>query len=111
MFVRRTGRFTEKPATRTVTRKSHLRSTSLQEKEALDPEVLEFLSKADAFGQDVFKDVIRQIQFSEPVFDEGTVARWVREGRFVEKHGALFRQLTAANKPIEPPHGAADEDH
>ena len=76
-------------------------------KEALDPEVLEFLSRADAFGQDVFKDVIRQIQFSEPVFDEVTVARWVREGRVVETHAPLFRQLTAANKPIEAPHGGA----
>lgn len=71
--------------------------------------MLEFLSKADAFGQDVFKDVIRQIQFSEPVFDEVTVARWVREGRIVDKHAALFRQLTAANKPIGPPHGGATD--
>jgi hypothetical protein len=53
--------------------------------------------------------VIRQIQFSEPVFDEVTVARWVREGRIVDKHAALFRQLTAANKPIGPPHGGATD--
>lgn len=75
-----------------------------------DPEVLEFLSKADAFGQDVFKDVIRQIQFSEPEFDEEAVARWVREGRIAERHAPLFRQLTRANKPMRPTpqNGAVD---
>jgi hypothetical protein len=79
-------------------------------KDALHPEVLEFLSKADAFGQDVFKDVIRQIQFSEPTFDDDTVTRWVREGRVAEKHAALFRNLTPANKPIQvtPQSGAPD---
>jgi hypothetical protein len=79
-------------------------------KDKLDPDVLEFLSKADAFGQDVFKDVIRQIQFSEPVFDDETVSRWVREGRVAEKYALLFRQLTRANKPIQPTpqSGAAD---
>jgi hypothetical protein len=70
-------------------------------KDALDPEVLEFLSKADAFGQDVFKDTIRQIQFSEPTFDDDTVNRWVREGRVAEEHAALFRKLTPANKAMQ----------
>ena len=79
-------------------------------KDALHPEVLEWLSKADAFGQDVFKDVIRQIHYSEPTFDDDTVARWVREGRVAEKHATLFRQLTPANKPMQPTaqSGAAD---
>ena len=71
-------------------------------KDAMDPEVLEYLCKADAFGQDVFKDVIRQIHFSEIVFDDDTVSRWVREGRITEKHAELFRQLTPANKPMQP---------
>jgi hypothetical protein len=70
-------------------------------KEALDPEVLEFLSKADAFGQDVFKDTIRQIQFSEPTFDEAAVSRWVREGRVAERHAHHFRKLTPANKAMQ----------
>lgn len=64
--------------------------------------MLEFLSKADASGQDVFKDVIRQIQFSEPEFDDETVARWVGEGRVAEGHAPLFRQMISANKPIQP---------
>jgi hypothetical protein len=79
-------------------------------KDALDPEVLEFLSKADAFGQDVFKDVIRQIKYSEPTFDDDTVTRWIREGRVEENHALLFRNLTPANKPIQatPRSGAPD---
>jgi hypothetical protein len=71
-------------------------------KESLDSEVLELLSKADAFGQDLFRDVVRQIQFSEPVFDDATVSRWVREGRVHEPHAILFRQLTRADEPIQP---------
>jgi hypothetical protein len=71
-------------------------------RENLNAEVLEFLSKADAFGQDVMRDVIRQIQYSEPVFDDATVSRWVREGRVQDGHALLFRQLTRADKPIQP---------
>jgi len=64
-------------------------------------EVLEWLSKADAFGQDVFKDVIRQIQVSEPVFNSKTIKRWVAEGRIAEKHALLFEMLTPANQSLE----------
>jgi hypothetical protein len=71
-------------------------------KEAVDLEVLEFLSKADAFGQDVFKDTIRHIHFSESAFDDDTVSRWVREGRVAERHAHHFRKLTPANKAIQP---------
>lgn len=79
-------------------------------KDVLDPEVLEYLSKADAFGQDVFKDTVRQIQFSEPAFDEETVSRWVRDGRIAEKYAPLFIKLTPASKPlnaIAPKSGAS----
>jgi hypothetical protein len=58
-----------------------------------DPEVLELLAKSDAFGQDVFKDVIRQIQVSEPVFDQNTIQTWVAEGRVNETHAAIFKNL------------------
>lgn len=73
------------------------------EKDVLNPEVLVFLGKADAFGQDVLKDVIRQIQYSEPLFDEATVSRWVREGRVAETHAPLFYQLVVSNKRIQLP--------
>jgi len=59
----------------------------------VDPEVVEALAQADAFGQDVFKDVIRQIQFSEPRFDETSIEDWVRKGRISEKHGLLFKNI------------------
>jgi hypothetical protein len=61
-------------------------------------DVLEYLSKADAFGQDLFKDVVRQIKFSEPQFDDQTVSRWLHEGRISASHVLLFRQLTDASK-------------
>jgi hypothetical protein len=70
--------------------------------ENLNAEVVELLGRADAFGQDVMKDVIRQIRYSEPVFDDANVSRWLREGRVQENHAPLFRQLTRADKPTQP---------
>ncbi len=58
-------------------------------------DVIEWLSKADAFGQDVFKDVIRQIQVSEPVFNASSISRWVDEDRINEQHAALFRNIAS----------------
>lgn len=78
-----------------------------QDKNILDPEVLEYLCKADAFGQDVFKDTIRQIQFSESDFDEKAVRRWIKEGRVAEKYEPLFMKLTPANKSIQPTDAAS----
>lgn len=66
--------------------------------EKINHEVLELLSKADAFGQDVFKDVVRQIRFSEAVFDHDTIDRWETEGRIDKKYGLLFRELAPADK-------------
>jgi len=76
----------------------------------IDPEALEWLSKADAFSQDVFKDVVRQIQVSEPTFDAQTIQRWVDEGRIAKKHLPLFLALTPANKAMQstPESGATD---
>lgn len=73
-------------------------------------DTLKWLSKADAFSQDVFKDVIRQIQESEPVFDAHTIQRWINERRITEEHSPLFLLLTPANKAIQltPKSGATD---
>lgn len=76
---------------------------------AIDLEAFEWLSKADAFGQDVFKDVIRQIQVSEPSFTAQDVERWVKENRISEKHAPLFYALTPANKSLQPTAKAAAE--
>lgn len=67
-------------------------------KENIDIEVLEWLSKADAFGQDVLKDVIKQIHFSEPEFNRELIERWASNGRISKKTEALFHVLTPANK-------------
>lgn len=79
------------------------------ESQTVDLEAFEWLSKADAFGQDVFKDVIRQIQVSEPSFTAQDVERWVREKRVSEKHAPLFYALTPANKSLQPTAKAAAE--
>ncbi|MEC9262173.1 MAG: hypothetical protein VYD53_12590 [Pseudomonadota bacterium] len=77
--------------------------------QVVDLEAFEWLSKADAFGQDVFKDVIRQIQVSEPSFTVQDVERWVGEKRVSEKHAPLFYALTPANKSHQPTAKAAAE--
>ncbi len=61
------------------------------------PEVLEALAKADAFSQDVFKDTIKHINFSEPSFTAATVEKWVEEGRIAEKHKEHFMLLVPTN--------------
>jgi hypothetical protein len=66
----------------------------------IDGEVVELLAKADAFGQDVFKDVIRQIQVAEPAFDHETIARWVAGGRVAEAHAIHFKNLAPLNKNL-----------
>jgi len=69
--------------------------------DSMDHETLEWLAKADAFGQDVLKDAVRQIRFSEPVFDSKSIQRWVREGRVVAEHAPLFETLAPANESLE----------
>lgn len=68
----------------------------------LSPDVVEVLARADAFGQDVFKDVIRQIQVSEPVFSVQTIDAWVSDGRISSEHAVLFRNLAPANNSFKP---------
>ena len=57
----------------------------------IDPNVLETLSKADAFNQEVFKDTIKNIHFSEPIFDNKTIKTWLFNRRITEKHAELFQ--------------------
>ena len=69
--------------------------------DCMNHEVLESLSKADAFSQDVFRDVIRQIQVSEPVFNSKAIKRWVAEDRVKAQHAPFFEILTPANQSLE----------
>ena len=62
----------------------------------LAPEVIEWLSKSDAFSQDVFKDIVRQIQLAEPAFNEERIEFWVKSGKVSELHAKeLFRKILA----------------
>lgn len=65
----------------------------------INPEVVEWLAKADAFGQDVLKDTVKNINFSEPEYDASIIEDWVLEGRIVEeKSKAMFTLLMPTNQ-------------
>lgn len=60
----------------------------------LEPDVLAGFEKADAWSQDVLREVIRQIQLSEKHFNSKHIDRWVGSGKINEHHAnALFRTL------------------
>ncbi len=63
-------------------------------KDSLDPEVIELLAKADAFGQEVYKESIRQIHFSEPSFSKSDINTWESDGKISEKDKRFFSWLT-----------------
>lgn len=60
-------------------------------------DVIELLAKTDAFGQDLFRETIRQIQLSEPTFTRATISEWVAEGKLDKDHAPLFEQLCVLN--------------
>jgi hypothetical protein len=64
----------------------------------LDAEVIEVLAKADAFGQEVWKESIRQIHFSEPSFTKSDIEIWEKEGKIGEHAKSLFLQLVDIKK-------------
>jgi hypothetical protein len=66
----------------------------------LDMTVVESLSRADAFGQDVLRDIIRQIQISEPNFSRETIQPWFSEGRIEASLLPQFNNLTISD--LEP---------
>lgn len=61
-------------------------------------QTLELLAKADAFGQDLFKECIRQIQLAETHFDTATIEQWVSEGKIDADHKHLFMQLVVGSQ-------------
>ncbi|MFT6389444.1 MAG: putative transcriptional regulator [Cellvibrionaceae bacterium] len=42
----------------------------------IDMDVIDLLSRADAFEQEVYKESIRQIHFSEPDFTQKDIEKW-----------------------------------
>ena len=57
------------------------------------PEVIEQLSKADAFGQGVTKESVRQIHLFEKSFTKGDIETWEKNGKISEALKKVFLQL------------------
>ncbi len=55
--------------------------------------VIELLAKTDAFGQELFRETIRQIQLNEPIFTRTLIGLWVAAGKLDKDHAPLFEQL------------------
>ena len=64
----------------------------------LEAIVIEELAKADAFGQEVYKESVRQIHFSEPSFTKSDIETWQAEGKISENSKPLFLQLVDIKK-------------
>ena len=65
--------------------------------QSLNTQVLELMAKTDAFGQDLFKETIRQIQLAEPDFTHNQIDVWVSDGKLDKDHAALFKALCVSS--------------
>lgn len=63
----------------------------------LDIQVLELMTKTNAFGQELFKETIRQIQLSEPQYDNDKIDLWIESGRVDKDHGVLFKIICVSD--------------
>ena len=63
-------------------------------------EILELLAKTDAFGQDLFRETIRQIQLNEPLFTRTQIVKWVADGKLDKDHAPLFEQLCISERVV-----------
>lgn len=72
----------------------------------IEPEVIETISSADAFGQELYKETVRLVSMSEPSFVEKDFQRWGREGKLSEDKIELFRQF-AVDAKIPPEYSKA----
>ncbi len=59
----------------------------------LDPEILENMARADAFGSDLIGETIHLIQLSETRFDFNAVKQWSEEGKLPSSHKRMFETL------------------
>lgn len=57
------------------------------------PEVIEHLSRADAFGQGVTKESVRQIHLFEKSFTKADIEAWEKDGKISEALKKVFLQL------------------
>ena len=63
----------------------------------LDTQVLELMAKTDAFGQDLFRETIRQIQLAEPNFTHNQIDIWVSDEKLDKDHATLFKALCVSS--------------
>jgi hypothetical protein len=78
-----------------------LRAYKAAHTQSKNDEVIELLAKADAFGQDLFRETIRQIQLSEPVYSKINIDSWITDGKIEKNHAVLFEGLCVT--PIRDP--------
>jgi len=62
-------------------------------KDNLDPEIFEYLANADAFSQEIYKEMIKQIHYFEPSFSAKDFERWKKEGKITETEEAFFKKF------------------
>lgn len=63
--------------------------------EHADRDLTEFISMADAYGQDLIRETVRQIQLSEPSFTMKDIEGWVSQGKIGADHRKMFEKLCA----------------
>jgi hypothetical protein len=82
---------------RTLNTNGHVQLALKQYKElasdATNTQVIETLAKADAFGQELVKEIIRQIQMTEPSFKTENISQWQSEGKLTLEKAVLFKQF------------------
>jgi hypothetical protein len=64
----------------------------------IDADVLENISKIDAFGQEIYMSSIDQIQIFEPSFNRDDFEKWRQEGKITDDKYKLFMKFTVDNK-------------
>lgn len=62
-----------------------------------DQDIINNLSKADAFGQYMTRDTIKLIHHVEPKFNEDMIKKWVETERVSDGHKVLFMGLTPSS--------------
>jgi hypothetical protein len=79
-----------------------LKSYKEEYNEKINPDILEQLSKCDAYNITLFVESIRQIQLSEPKFDFEAISMWKMQGRISEQAAAYFIKSIPMKTPSIP---------
>lgn len=59
----------------------------------INPTVLEYLAKCEAFNISLFVESIRQIHLSEPKFNLETITQWAMQGKISKEHMPYFIRM------------------